>query len=74
MTLTIPSQFKVCENTLFEPQLLENGAILYSPVIQSDDIEHDRKLIEEAFDEDQLLTPTDMKERFGKYGWGKHED
>lgn len=74
MTLTVPAQFKVCENTLFEPKLLENGAILYSPIARPSDIEHDRKLIEESFSEDTLLTPADMEKRFGKYGWHEHED
>lgn len=74
MTLTIPAQFKVSENTLFEPKLLANGAILYSPIARPSDIEHDRKLIEEAFAEDKLLTSADMKKKFGKYGWHNHED
>jgi hypothetical protein len=69
MTLTAPAQFNACENTLFEPKLLENGAILHSPIDRPSDIEHDRKLIEESFAEDTLLTSADMEKRFGKYGW-----
>nr|WP_220477019.1 toxin-antitoxin system [Limosilactobacillus rudii] len=72
--MTVPAEFKVCENALFEPQLLDNGAVLYSPVTSAADIEHDRKLIERSFADDVLLTPADMKKRFGKYGWGKDED
>lgn len=40
-----------------------------SPVTSPADIEHDRRLIEQSFTDDQLLTPTDMKKRFEKYGW-----
>lgn len=74
LTLTVPAQFKVCENALFEPQLLDDGTIQYSPVASSTDIEHDRKMIERSFESDKLLTEEDMKQRFGKYGWGKDED
>lgn len=38
------------------------------------DIKHDRQMIEASFDSNKLLTPKEMKERFGKFGWGKHED
>ena len=74
LTLTIPAQFKVSENALFEPKLKDDGTIMYSPIASSEDIEHDRKMIEASFDSDKLFTPEEMKERFGKYGWGKHED
>lgn len=74
LTLTVPAQFKVCENALFEPQLLDDGTIQYSLVASSTDIEHDRKMIERSFESDKLLTEEDMKQRFGKYGWGKDED
>lgn len=74
LTLTIPAQFKVAENALFEPKLLEDGTILYSPTVSQSEIEHDRKMIEESFADDELLTPADMKQLFGKYGWGKDED
>ena len=74
MTLTIPAQFKVCENALFEPKLLDNGTIQYSPIVSDADIEHDRKMIEQSFKYDQLLTEEDMEKRFGKYGWGQDED
>lgn len=74
VTLTIPAQFKVCENTLFEPKLLDDGTIQYSPIASSADIEHDRRMIEQSFEYDKLLTEEDMKKRFGKYGWGKDED
>ena len=74
LTLTIPVQFKVSENALFEPKLKDDGTIMYSPIVSSEDIEHDRKMIEASFDSDKLFTPEEMKERFGKYGWGKHED
>lgn len=74
MTLTIPAPFKVSENTLYEPKLLSNGAILYSPIVSKEDIDHDRQMIEEAFANDHLLSPDDMKQRFAKYGWGKDED
>ena len=74
MTLTIPAQFKVCENALFEPKLLDNGTIQYSPIVSDADIEHDRKMIEQSFKYDQLLTEEDMEKRFGKYVWGQDED
>ena len=32
LTLTVPAQFKVCENALFEPQLLDDGTIQYRPI------------------------------------------
>lgn len=38
------------------------------------DIKHDRKMIEQSFKSDQLLTEEDMKKRFGKYGWVQDED
>lgn len=38
------------------------------------DIKHDRQMIESSSDSNKLFTPKEMKERFGKYGWGKHED
>ena len=72
LTLTVPAQFKVCENALFEPQLLDDGTIQYSPIASSADIE--RKMIEQSFEDDKLLTEEDMRKRFGKYGWGKDED
>ena len=34
------------------------------------DIKHDRQMIESSFDSNKLFTPKEMKERFGKYGWG----
>ncbi|MEE8825705.1 toxin-antitoxin system, antitoxin component, AbrB family protein [Lentilactobacillus sunkii] len=37
-------------------------------------LQHDRKIIEDAFkdiDEGKLLTEEDMEKRFGKYGWHK---
>lgn len=74
MTLTIPAEFKVSENALFQPQLLDDGTVMYSPVVSGDDIEHDRQLIERSFKNDKLLTSADMKKRFGKYGWGTDED
>ena len=74
VTLTIPAQFKVCENALFEPKLLDDGTIQYSPIASSADIEHDRRMIEQSFEYDKLLTEEDMKKRFGKYGWGTDED
>lgn len=74
LTLTVPAQFKVCENALFEPKLLDNGTIQYSPIVSDADIEHDRKMIEQSFKYDQLLTEEDMEKRFGKYGWGQDED
>lgn len=74
VTLTIPAQFKVSENALFEPKLLDDGTIQYSPIASSADIEHDRRMIEQSFEYDKLLTEEDMKKRFGKYGWGKDED
>lgn len=74
LTLTVPAEFKVSENALFQPQLLDDGSVLYSPVTSSADLEHDRQMIEQSFDDDVLLTPADMKKRFGKYGWGKDED
>ena len=74
MTLTIPAQFKIGENALFETKLLDNGTIQYSPVVSDADIEHDCKMIEQSFKSDQLLTEEDMKKRFGKYGWGQDED
>lgn len=74
LTLTVPAQFKVCENALFEPQLLGDGTIQYLPIASSADIEHDRKMIEQSFESDKLLTEEDMKQRFGKYGWGQDED
>lgn len=73
MTLIVPAELKVRENALFDPQLLGDGSVLYSPVVSPADIEYDRKLIEQSFDDDVLLTPADMKKRFGKYGWGKNE-
>ena len=33
LTLTVPAQFKVCENALFEPQLLDDGTIQYLPCL-----------------------------------------
>ena len=39
--------------------------------IRKADLEHDRKMIEKSFQVDHLLTESDMKKRFGKYGWGK---
>ncbi|EEW53308.1 hypothetical protein HMPREF0494_1517 [Limosilactobacillus antri DSM 16041] len=74
MTLTVPAQFKVCENALFEPKLLDDETIQYRPIVNSADIEHDRRMIEESFEDDRLLTEEDMKKRFGKYGWGQDED
>lgn len=71
LTLTIPAQFKVSENTLFEPKLLSDGTIQYSPIVKPEDAEHDRKIIEKAFASDKLYSEQDMKKRFGKYGWGK---
>ncbi|WP_169477616.1 hypothetical protein [Limosilactobacillus reuteri] len=38
------------------------------------DIKHDRQMIESSFDSNKLFPPKEMKERFGKYGRGKHED
>ena len=38
------------------------------------DIKHDCQMIESLFDRNKLLTPKEMKERFRKFGWGKHED
>lgn len=38
------------------------------------DIKHDCEMIESSFDSNKLFTPKEMKERFGKYGWGKHEN
>ena len=74
VTLTIPAQFKVCENAVFEPKLFDDGTIQQSPIARSADIEHDRRMIEQSFEYDKLLTEEDMKKRFGKYGWGKDED
>ncbi|PEH04666.1 toxin-antitoxin system, antitoxin component, AbrB family protein [Lactobacillus sp. UMNPBX5] len=31
-------------------------------------------MIEQSFESDKLLTEEDMKQRFGKYGWGQDED
>ena len=69
LTLTVPAQFKVCENALFEPQLLDDGTIQYLPIANSADIGHDRKMIEQSFESDKLLTEEDMKQRFVIYGW-----
>lgn len=44
-----------------------------SPKVQQD-IKHDRQMIESSFNSNKLFTPKEMKERFGKFGWGKHED
>lgn len=33
------------------------------------DIKHDREMIESSFNSNKLLTPKEMKERFGKFGW-----
>ena len=74
MTLTVPAQFNVCENALFEQKLLDDETIQYRPIVNSADIEHDRRMIEESFEDDRLLTEEDMKKRFGKYGWGQDED
>ncbi|WP_076460031.1 toxin-antitoxin system [Limosilactobacillus caccae] len=71
LTLTIPAQFKVSENSLFEPQLLDDGTIQYRPVVSPADIAHDRQMIEKDFADDHLLTESEMKAQFGKYGWGK---
>lgn len=38
------------------------------------DIKHDRQMIESSFNRNKLFTPKEMKERFGKFGWGKHAD
>ena len=38
------------------------------------DIKHDREMIESSFNSNKLLTPKAIKERFGKFGWGKHEN
>ncbi|EDX43318.1 hypothetical protein [Limosilactobacillus reuteri] len=38
------------------------------------DIKHDRQMIEASFDSNKLFTPKEMKERFEKFGWGKHAD
>ena len=38
------------------------------------DIKHDRQMIESSFENNKLLTPKEMKECFGKYGWGKHKN
>lgn len=38
------------------------------------DIKHDRQMIESSFNSNKLFTPKEMKERFGKFGWGKHAD
>lgn len=73
MTLTIPAQFKVSENSLFEPKLLPDGTIQYTPVVKNEDIEHDRRIIEKAFASDKLYSEQDMEKRFGKYGWGTKE-
>lgn len=72
LTLTIPAEFKVAENKLFDPQLLDNGTIQYVPINNQSEIAHDRKLIERDFENDHLLTESNMEKRFGKYGWGKH--
>lgn len=49
---------------------VDDGSVLYSPVVSPADIEYDRKLIEQSFDDDVLLTPADMKKvwkiRLGK--------
>lgn len=74
MTLTIPAQFKVSENALFEPKLLPDGTIQYSPLVKPEDAEHDRKIIERDFASDTIYTEEDMKKLFGKYGWGRHEN
>lgn len=74
MTLTIPAQFRACENALFEPKLLDNETIQYSPIVSDADREHDRKMIECSFVHDQLLTEEEMKKSFGKFGWGQNED
>lgn len=62
MILTIPAQFKACENALFEPRLLDDSTIQYSPIMSDADIEHDRKMIEQSFKADQLLTEEDVLE------------
>lgn len=72
LTLTVPASFKVSENALFEPTLLEDGTISYIPIVSQADREHDRQLIEEAFNDDILLTPAEMEQRFAKFGWGKN--
>lgn len=59
MTLTIPTESKVCGNTSS------------SPVVNLLDVKHDREMIEQSFKTNTLLTEADMKERFGKYGWGE---
>lgn len=38
------------------------------------DIKHDCEMIESSFDSNRLFTPKEMKERFEKFGWGKHEN
>ena len=38
------------------------------------DIKHDRQMIEASFDSNKLFTSKEMKEQFGKFAWGKHED
>lgn len=72
LTFTIPAEFKVAEDSYFQPKLLKNGIIEYVPLAKQSKAEHDRQLVEKAFAYDHLLTEKDMEKRFGKYGWGKH--
>lgn len=68
LMLTVPAQFRVAENTLFEPRLLDDGTIQYKPLPSPLQIAHDRAMIEQSFDDD-LLDEKQMKEKFKKYGW-----
>lgn len=56
---------------LFEPRLLDDGTVQFIPLGSQTDVEHDRQVIENDFEDDHLLSETDMQKRFGQYGWQK---